>query len=110
MDTLKDWTQINDNELKYFSGTATYTTDFNLDTIPSNIKVFLNVGKANILANIKINGIDAGGIWTAPWQIDVTDYLRKGKNLLEIEVTNLWVNQLIGDSRNSIENKKRGHF
>jgi hypothetical protein len=106
MDTLKDWTQINDNELKYFSGTATYTTDFNLDTIPSNIKVFLNVGKANILANIKINGIDAGGIWTAPWQIDVTDYLRKGKNLLEIEVTNLWVNQLIGDSRNSIENKK----
>jgi hypothetical protein len=106
MDTLTDWSKIDDDEIKYFSGTVIYKTSFNLDKIPSDKRMFLNIGKANVLADININGSEVGGIWTAPWQIDVSDYLMEGKNTLEVRVTNLWVNQLIGDSRNSIENKK----
>jgi hypothetical protein len=106
MDTLKDWSKMEDDEIKYFSGTAIYNTGFNLDKISSGKRIFLDIGRANVLADININGSDVGGIWSAPWQIDVTDYLMEGKNTLKISVTNLWVNQLIGDSRDTIEKKK----
>jgi len=106
MGQLEDWIQIEDNDLKYYSGTATYQTSFDLDKIPSAKNVFLDIGKANVLANIKVNGTEVGGLWTAPWKIDVTDYLKEGENDLEIAVTNLWVNQLIGDSDRTEDEKK----
>ena len=37
-------------------------------------------------------------MWCAPWQIEVTTFLKKGKNKIEIEVANRWVNRLIGDA------------
>jgi hypothetical protein len=33
----------------------------------------------------------------APWRIDIFGALKSGKNVLEIEVANLWPNRLIGD-------------
>ena len=106
MDTLMDWIQSKDNDIKYFSGSAKYRNSFNLEEKPTTNKIFLDIGKADVLANIKINGTEVGGLWTAPWRIEVTDYLIEGKNELEIEVTNLWVNQLIEDSGRSEEEKK----
>lgn len=106
MNLLKDWTEINDDDIKYFSGTAKYRNSFDLEDLPSDKRIFLDIGKADVLANIKINGIEVGGLWTAPWRIDITDYLRVGKNDLGIDVTNLWVNQLIKDKSRSEDKKK----
>lgn len=106
MGSLTDWTKIEDQELKYFSGTATYTTSFKLKKMPFSKNIFLDIGKVNVIANVKLNGKKVGGLWTAPWQIDVSKFLKKGKNTLEIEVTNLWVNQLIKDAGRSKEDKK----
>lgn len=36
-------------------------------------------------------------LWKAPYTIDVSSFISKGKNQLTIELTNLWVNRLIGD-------------
>ncbi|MDR3183737.1 MAG: hypothetical protein LBT89_12615, partial [Planctomycetaceae bacterium] len=36
--------------------------------------------------------------WQTSAKADVTDYLRSGNNTIEISVTNLWVNRLIGDA------------
>ena len=46
------------------------------------------------MAKIKINGIYVGGLWTRPFQIDITNFVKEGKNDLEIEIVNTWVNPL----------------
>jgi hypothetical protein len=38
-------------------------------------------------------------MWTRPFTVDVTDTLVAGDNHLEVRVTNLWVNRLIGDEQ-----------
>ena len=49
------------------------------------------------MAKIRVNGVDAGGVWTTPYQINITDYLKEGVNELEIEVVNCWRNRMIGE-------------
>jgi hypothetical protein len=50
---------------------------------------------------VRINGKPAGTIWAMPYQLDVTGRLKDGKNTLELDVTNLWPNRIIGDAQPS---------
>ena len=65
--------------------------------LKENSEYFLDPGILKNLGRVKLNGKDLGIIWTAPWQVDITDVLKKNGNHLEIEVANLWINRLIGD-------------
>lgn len=38
-------------------------------------------------------------MWLPPFRADVTPFLHAGSNQLEVRVTNLWVNRLIGDEQ-----------
>lgn len=106
MKELADWTSFEREEIKYFSGTAKYKTNFVLEELPSSNPIFMDIGKADVMASIILNGKRVGGLWTAPWKIDVTEYLKAGENQLEIEVTNLWVNQLIKDNKRDKNDKQ----
>lgn len=95
---LIDWTQHPDEGIKYYSGTAVYKQTFDLPEKPDG-KLFLHLGTVKNMARIRINGKEVGTVWTSPWQIDITDYIRTRNNQLEIEVVNLWPNRLIGDEQ-----------
>ncbi len=47
----------------------------------------------------KLNGKDLGTLWKPPYRADVTGALRPGTNELEVRVTNLWINRMIGDEQ-----------
>jgi hypothetical protein len=96
-DSLISWTNSSDEGVKYFSGTATYNTSFEFKKDPGRSKLLLDLGKVGDIAEIKLNGKKLGIVWKAPYQIDITNSLQKGKNQLEIKVTNEWTNRLVGD-------------
>lgn len=99
MKKLQNLTLEADDYVKHFSGTATYKTTVKLPMIPEGKRLLLDLGNVREMAKVKVNGKYAGGVWTPPYTLDVTDLLKKGKNEIEIDVVNTWVNRLIGDSR-----------
>ena len=87
--------------VKYFSGTAAYHNTF---TVPQGAMggerhVFLDLGRVEVLAEVLVNGRNLGALWKPPYLVDASDALRAGDNTLEVRVTNLWPNRLIGDEQ-----------
>ncbi|MBR4104298.1 MAG: hypothetical protein IKK39_09600, partial [Thermoguttaceae bacterium] len=97
-DKLIDWTQSTDAAIKHYSGTAVYKTTCDLPKVAEGERVFLSLGAVSEMAKVKVNGEYVGGVWTAPYRLDITRFAREGKNDVEIEVVNCWVNRLIGDA------------
>jgi hypothetical protein len=95
--TLEDWSKNSDERIRYYSGTAVYTNTFILSA--KDKKISLDLGQVSVMAKVKINGKYAGGVWTPPYRIDITSFVKKGENNIEIEVVNTWINRLIGDQR-----------
>jgi hypothetical protein len=96
-DSLTDW-RINSNAgIKYYSGTARYEKEFEISTTKGE-KLILSLGDVANIARVKINDKPVGNVWCKPWQTDISAFIKNGKNKLEIEVANQWVNRLIGDS------------
>lgn len=96
MDSLSDWTRSSDERIKYFSGEAAYTTSFEMKKLPEG-EIYLDLGKVMVMAKVKLNGHYIGGVWTSPYRLNITKYLRKGENQLEVTVVNDWMNRLIRD-------------
>jgi hypothetical protein len=96
---LTDWSQHEDSAIRYYSGAAQYTTDFNWTATGSNKQFVLQTGTVHNIAEVFVNGISCGIAWTAPYEVEITKALRPGKNSLRIEVINTWANRLIGDRR-----------
>lgn len=96
---LAPWTANADNGIKYFSGTATYSKTFTAKKVWFNQgkKIVLDIGKVGDMAEAIINGKAMDLIWKPPYQVDISQALKPGKNELLIKVTNEWTNRLIGD-------------
>ena len=105
-ETLQDWTTSADEQIKYYSGTAFYNTTFNLAKLPKDKKVIINLGSFTAMAKVIVNGTYAGGLWTAPYLLDITTFVRTGVNELKIEVVNTWINRLIGDTKLPVDQRK----
>jgi hypothetical protein len=101
IDKLVSWPEHTDPGIRYFSGTAKYGTVF---TVPAAWRkqqrsLTLDLGEVQVIAEVKVNGKDLGTLWKPPFRLDVTDAVKDGANQLEVKVTNLWPNRLIGDEQ-----------
>lgn len=97
MATLDNLSDNANDSIRYFSGTATYTTSVNLDRAGRNEHMFMAFDNVGTMAKVYINGKYAGGVWTAPYRLDVTDFVKNGRNDVKVEVVNTWVNRIVGD-------------
>lgn len=104
--TLTDWSTNSDERIRYYSGTAFYRNTFQSELLQKGERLLLKLSEVKNMARVKVNGHYVGGLWTAPLQLDITDAMIKGKNEIEIEVVNLWVNRLIGDSRLPVNERR----
>ncbi|HEX8019449.1 glycosylhydrolase-like jelly roll fold domain-containing protein, partial [Mucilaginibacter sp.] len=106
-ENLISYTAHTDPGIKYFSGTATYTKSINIpvNTLMIGAQIRLDLGDVKNLAEVVVNGKPLGTLWKKPFSVDVTNVLKPGENRLEIKVTNLWVNRLIGDQQADMKQK-----
>lgn len=97
---LISWPEHSDTGIKYFSGTATYRREFEypLAQDPNRV-VRLDLGRVKNFAMVSLNGNLLASLWKPPFLVDLTGKIRPGKNVLEVKVTNLWPNRIIGDEQ-----------
>jgi len=101
LDQLGSLSRHADAGVRYFSGTAAYTRDCEMaaaDLAPTH-DIYLDLGQVKNLARVKINNVDLGVLWKPPFRVCITPALQPGLNHIEIQVTNLWANRLIGDEQ-----------
>lgn len=91
---LKSWTELGDAEAKRFAGTATYRLEFELPSDAHADDWALDLGDVRETARVRLNGADAGLAWSLPFRMRVGQFLRPGRNVLEIDVTNLAANRI----------------
>jgi hypothetical protein len=98
---LISWSEHSDAGVKYFSGAATYSRKFNLPAglVAPGKRLFLDLGKVAVMAEVKLNGKDLGILWKPPFRVEVTDACKPGENAIEVNVVNLWINRMIGDEQ-----------
>jgi len=87
--------------VRYFSGTATYTTTFDWKperTANAKSENWIDLGDVQVMARARLNGQDLGVLWKRPFRVNVSGILKAGQNTLEIRVANLWPNRMIGDA------------
>jgi hypothetical protein len=102
VDALQAWNLSINPGVRYFSGTATYRKTITAGAdVPG--RVILDLGQVHDLARVRLNGRVLGIAWKPPYRFDLGSQLRPGQNELEVEVTNLWVNRLVGDAQPDAE-------
>lgn len=97
-DSLAPLNEGGDPAVRYFSGTAVYRTTVRLTKREAKQgRRILDLGEVKNIAVVSIGGQVADTLWHAPFTLDITPYLRRGDNTIEVAVTNLWPNRIIGD-------------
>jgi hypothetical protein len=116
MTELVSWTDWPSPDVKYFSGTAVYSTEVLVPDAPGGAErsFVLDIGSVKEVAEVSVNGTRLGVLWTEPFRVDATRAIRPGLNRIEVAVTNLWNNRIVGDlqpgggvaySRTNLKNK-----
>ena len=103
---LSPWNENENTGIKYFSGTATYTKQFEIsESDIASGELSIDLGEVKNLAEVTLNGKNLGVLWKKPFRINISNAVKTGENLLEVKVINLWVNRLIGDMQADVQEK-----
>jgi hypothetical protein len=98
---LQDLSTCEDAGIRFFSGTASYSTTISLPARANQPgrRLALDLGVVRELAVVFLDGRSLGTVWHAPYTINIPADLKPGAHALEIRVDNLWVNRLVGDKQ-----------
>jgi hypothetical protein len=98
---LSSWSDSPNTGVKYFSGAASYTAKLRAqpEWFKGHAQIWIDLGSVKNIGEVFVNGRNLGVVWKAPFRVNVTQALKSGDNELRIDVTNLWVNRLIGDQQ-----------
>lgn len=99
-----------ETEHKSFMGDITYTARFIADGI--QMPRFLNLGKVCETAEVYINGKYAGLRWYGDKVFDISKFVRKGENTIQVKVTTLMDNYMQTLKDNKVAQRfviKRNH-
>ncbi|MBQ6159048.1 MAG: hypothetical protein IJJ20_08595, partial [Thermoguttaceae bacterium] len=105
-DTLSDWARSENPEVRDFSGTAVYKIAIDLPQTAPEKRIVLQLGKVCEMARVRVNGVPVGGVWTFPYELDITSAAKPGRNEIEVEVVNCWQSRLSADGRLPAEERK----
>ncbi|MEM6839042.1 MAG: glycosyl hydrolase [Cyanobacteria bacterium P01_C01_bin.120] len=96
LDQLADWRDI--PQLQNEAGTATYRTEFELPAsyLQDRLRLVLDLGRVHEVASITVNGQRVDELLMPPYRSDITPYVAAGNNLIEVEVTPVLYNRLVG--------------
>jgi hypothetical protein len=101
---FRSWTEDENPGVRYFSGTATYSTTVAVHA-GAGERAALRLSDVHEICTVRVNGKEAGTIWAMPYVLDITDMLKDGENRVELAVTNLWPNRIIGDAQPSAKER-----
>jgi hypothetical protein len=90
---LRSWTELGGEEARRFGGTARYRLEFEAPASKADDWLF-DLGDVRESARVRLNGREAGTAWSVPLRLRVGEFLRPGRNVLELEVTNLAANRI----------------
>jgi hypothetical protein len=98
-------------DVRHFSGVARYQTEFVVEPKMLGLKsrLFLDLGRLDVIARVRVNGRGVGAVWKPPYRLSITDFVKAGNNTLDVHVTTLWPNRLIGDEHLPEENIYDAH-
>jgi hypothetical protein len=98
--SLVSWSTLERPQDRYFSGTGSYRTSLAVPAawLKNGQRVLLDLGQVDVMAQVVVNGKPAELLWKAPYRADITSLVKPGRNSVEVKVTNLWANRLIGDA------------
>jgi hypothetical protein len=94
LEELRSWRQI--SEVRNYSGTASYRIAFDVgpEMLRDDLLVELHLGKVYEVAQVWLNAKNVGVSWYPPYRLDITGHLKRGRNELRIDVTNILKNYL----------------
>lgn len=93
---LFDWRS--DKNFKYQSSEGIYSTSFTLEKVNDQSRYYLDMGKVFFTADVTINGQSAGKRIYAPYELDITPYIKQGINRISIKITPVQRNHSIGEA------------
>jgi hypothetical protein len=107
---LASWSESSNDDIRYFSGTASYTNQFEIPQklLQNGNSFMLDLGSVYEIAETILNGKNLCVLWKFPFRINIDDFVQEGTNKLEVKITNLWPNRLIGDEQLPMDFERNG--
>lgn len=91
--TLQSWTELGGDAAQRFAGTARYHLEFDAPNTSAD-DWLLDLGDVRDSARVRLNGTEITTAWSLPFHVRLGAAVKPGKNVLELDVTNLAANRI----------------